>query len=321
MKTIINTLILLLSVSSAWAVDRPRLSISNAAPQAVEVFWLAPDGRRVSYGKIEPEGNQVILTTLGHRFVVVNGEHETEIVCNVPVTREVIKTGSIPDPQNTQPTAPASGVRFDPVIRDIEGWKVHIDPALLEGEHREQGTQALTMLANHLQRIAILVPADRLAKLREMEIWIEHSHPTLTNKQYHPSRQWLINNGHDPRLERKVHIPQAAALLSRAQMLQHPAVILHELAHAYHDQVLGFDHPEIRATYERAKAAGIYENVLSYTGREVRHYGLNNHKEYFAEATEAFFYRNDFYPFVRAELKEYDPRLHDLLVKIWETNE
>jgi len=39
--------------------------------------------------------------------------------------------------------------------------------------------------------------------------------------------------------------------------------------------------------------------------------------EYFAEGTEAYFYRNDFYPFCRAELKEHDPILHDLLVEIW----
>ena len=26
------------------------------------------------------------------------------------------------------------GVRFDPVIKNIEGWKIHVDPALLEGE-------------------------------------------------------------------------------------------------------------------------------------------------------------------------------------------
>ena len=50
----------------------------------------------------------------------------------------------------------------------------------------------------------------------------------------------------------------------------------------------------------------------------MRHYGLTDPMEYFAEGTEAFLYRNDFYPFVRAELKEHDPALHDLLVGIWE---
>ena len=98
---------------------------------------------------------------------------------------------------------------------------------------------------------------------------------------------------------------------------KHPYVVLHELAHAYHDQVLGFDHPKVVETFEKAKASGIYEKVLLYTGKKVRHYALSNHKEYFAEGTEAFFYRNDFYPFVAAELQEYDPDLYDLLVEIW----
>ena len=74
----------------------------------------------------------------------------------------------------------------------------------------------------------------------------------------------------------------------------------------------------LEVSAEKARAAGNYEKVLAHTGRMVSHYGLTNHKEYFAEGTEAFFYRNDFYPFVRAELKEHDPALHDLLIKIWE---
>ena len=212
-------------------------------------------------------------------------------------------------------------MRFQPVVRDIEGWTVSIEPALLDGPYREQGARALTMLANHLQRIKILVPARPLADLQKMGIWIEHAHPRLGAMQYHPSEQWLVANGHERDLAKMVHITRAAELLSRQQMLKHPAVILHELAHAYHDQVLGFDHPEIIAAYEQAKQAGTYEHVLLYSGRRVRHYALTDHKEYFAEGTEAYFYRNDFYPFVRAELKEHDPVLHDLLDKIWNSGE
>ncbi|MCH5373616.1 MAG: metallopeptidase, partial [Planctomycetes bacterium] len=75
--------------------------------------------------------------------------------------------------------------------------------------------------------------------------------------------------------------------------------------------------PEIIEAYQQAKADGKYENSLLYNGDHVRHYALTDHKEYFAEATEAYFYRNDFYPFVRAELKEHDPGLHELLEEIW----
>jgi hypothetical protein len=207
--------------------------------------------------------------------------------------------------------------RFDPAIKNIEGWTVHVDPKLLEGEHAEAGARALKMLANHLQRIAILMPEDRLVKMRKLEIWIEHDHPELGAMQYHPDVDWLTARGYDARLAKKVHVTRAASLLERHQMVKHPAVILHELAHAYHDQVLGFDEPRIKAAYDKAMKAGIYDKVLLYTGRKVRHYAATNPKEYFAEGTEAYFYRNDFYPFVRAELKQHDPVLHDLLEEIW----
>jgi dipeptidyl-peptidase-4 len=209
------------------------------------------------------------------------------------------------------------GVRFDPVVQTIEGWTVHVDPALIDGEAKELGARALRMLADHLNRISILMPAERLAQLRKLEIWIEHAHPTLGAMQYHPSVGWLRANGHDPRLARKVHIPRAKDLLSRGQLVKHPMVVLHELAHAYHDQVLGFDDERIVKAHVRAKESGKYDKVLLYTGEKVRHYGMTDHKEYFAEGTEAYFYRNDFYPFVRAELKEHDPDFHDLLEEIW----
>src|ERR1043165_4273418 len=163
-----------------------------------------------------------------------------------------------------QSSAEPAAAQFVPVEREIEGWKVHVEPALVEGDRAEEGERCLTLLANHLQRIKILVPAEPLAKLQHIEIWIEQNHPQLKSMQYHPSRQWLIEHGHDPRLARKVHITQARQLLSREQMLKHPALILHELAHGYHDQVLGFDNPEVIAAFERAKIARIYEEVLLY---------------------------------------------------------
>ena len=46
-------------------------------------------------------------------------------------------------------------------------------------------------------------------------------------------------------------------------------------------------------------------------------YALNNPQEYFAESTEAYFGVNDFYPFVRAELKEHDPDMSSLMQTLW----
>lgn len=213
---------------------------------------------------------------------------------------------------------PNPAVRFDPVVKEIEGWTVHIEPALLPGgEHAELGEQSLKMLANHLQRIVILMPKERLKELRTHEIWIEHKNPKAGSMQYHPSRRWLVGEGFDPRLAKKYHIPRAESLISRGQMIKHPAVVLHELAHAYHDQVLGFDDPRVIKAYEQAMQKKLYDKVLLFNGRQVRHYAATNHKEFFSEATEAYFYRNDFYPFVRAELAIHDPVTHALMVEIW----
>ena len=179
-------------------------------------------------------------------------------------------------PKRPGPGERLKGIRFHPVKKSIEGWTVHVDPAMLEGgEHAEEGSKALKMLANHLQRISILVPEDRLKKMKTLEIWIEHHHPSLGAMQYHPSVQWLKSNGHDPRLHRKVHVVRASALLSRGQMLKHPAVILHELAHAYHDQILSFNNKKIIDAFKKAEASKSYEKVLLFNGSTVRHYALS----------------------------------------------
>ena len=44
---------------------------------------------------------------------------------------------------------------------------------------------------------------------------------------------------------------------------------------------------------------------------------MTNEKEYFAESTEAFFSRNDFYPFNRTELEQHDPAMARLLRRLW----
>ncbi|MFT7302107.1 MAG: hypothetical protein ACI8UZ_000944 [Akkermansiaceae bacterium] len=224
---------------------------------------------------------------------------------------------------NAEPAATkkeAEKAHFDPIIKIIEGWNIHIDPKMLEGEHAEEGAKALKMLASHLQRIAIVIPEDRLKQLQTLEIWIEHDHLGINVEPgpYHPGVDWLVERGYDPRLAKKVHVTRAASLLDRKQLAKHPSVILHELCHAYHDQILGgYDEPRIKAAYEKAMKAGLYDEVIAHTGKKVRAYAASTHMEYFAEGTEAYFDRNDFYPFVRAELKEHDPVLHDLLEEIW----
>jgi hypothetical protein len=220
----------------------------------------------------------------------------------------------LPAPAEDKPPAEQPPVL---VAQEVEGWSVVLGADILREENREGRRKAMTALANHLQRIKYIVPEDRLEKLVKLPIWIEWHNEKLASMQYHPDRGWLIGHGHDPRLARHVHIPRAADLYNPATWAKHPYVVLHELAHAYHDQVLSFDDPEVIKVYDAAKEKKLYDKVLLYTGQHVRHYALTNHKEYFAEMTEAYFGVNDFYPFVRAELKEHDPAGFALMETVW----
>lgn len=211
--------------------------------------------------------------------------------------------------------APVSHPRTE---RVIEGWKVRVDERLLSGSENEAlGTTALGLIEADLRRIQLLVPADRLEKLREVPIVLDLDCGELKPMQYHPSADWLENNGYERSLARCVHIPRAAGYTDPTHVFTQPSCLLHELAHAFHDQVIGFGHQGVKSAFARAQLEKKYEKVLFIRGGERRHYALTNHKEYFAEATEAWFGTNDFYPFVRSELEQYDPALAKVLREVW----
>lgn len=220
----------------------------------------------------------------------------------------------------TPSRAPAEPARpTSHTLRQIEGWSVRIDDRLLQAPQDGLGTRALRFLENKLADIRAVVPADRVKKLQSIPIVLDLTHGKLGPMQYHPAAGWLQANGYSTDLAKCVHIPRAADLPTKRNINEQPWVILHELAHAYHDQVLGFDEPRIKEAYEKYKKSGHGEKVLLYDGRRVRHYALTNHMEFFAEMTEAYFGVNDFFPFNRAELKEAEPEIFTLLKDIWES--
>jgi hypothetical protein len=203
-------------------------------------------------------------------------------------------------------------------VRTIEGWTVRVDDRLLAPPEDAIGRRALQMLESKLVDITFVVPPDRLRKLRSVTIVIDLNCGGLRTMQYHPSEDWLAEHGYSRDLARCVHIPVAADLVTERSVREQPWVVLHELAHAYHDQVLSFDEPKIREAYEKYRSSGRGEQVLLFDGSRVRHYALTDRMEFFAEMTEAYFGSDDFYPFNRAELKTAEPEIFELMRSVWE---
>jgi hypothetical protein len=164
------------------------------------------------------------------------------------------------------------------------------------------------------------VPVIAVAELRKVSLWVSPEYPGVKPRaEYHPDANWLREHGRDPAMAKGVEFTNVR--LFESETTRMPAFALHELAHAYHDRVLGNSHAGIKAAYEEAKASGKYDKVERRDARgqvsTARAYAMTNPQEYFAETTEAFFGTNDFFPFTRAELKQHDPEMFALLEKLW----
>ncbi|MCD6049891.1 MAG: hypothetical protein K0Q55_1294 [Verrucomicrobia bacterium] len=201
--------------------------------------------------------------------------------------------------------------------RQMEGWTIHIDQRLLADENKDLSQRALRMLDNALYEIALIMPTNQLTKLRAVPIWLDLTHGKLTSMQYHPNANWLRENGYATNLVKCVHLPSAIGFTGLRHHRIQPWCVLHELAHAYHDRVLGFDEPRVKTLWEKWRQKPQYENILYIEGNTRRHYGLTDQKEFFAEMTESYFGMNDFFPFNRGELKEHEPEVFKLMEEIW----
>lgn len=204
----------------------------------------------------------------------------------------------------------------------VEGWTVVINKRLVE-EDSTATDKALELLGRQLRQIEQVVPAPAVAKLREVTLWFSPPYPSVIPKaEYHPGAGWLREHGRNPEMVKGVEFTNIRIFEAETERM--PNFALHELSHAYHDRFLpdGFENAEIKAAYERAKTEGLYDKVDRWAGKgrpytHERAYAMTNPMEFFAELSEAFFARNDFYPFTREELKQHDRETDLMLAKVW----
>lgn len=217
-------------------------------------------------------------------------------------------------PRAEEPAAPTHE------IRDVVGWKLHVSRRLL-ADRPEETARALDLLERQLAEIVRVVPAAAVERLRATPLWFSPEYPGVPPRaEFHPDPGWLRNNGRDPAMAKAVEFTNIAIFPEECSRM--PNFALHELAHAYHFRELGFDHEAIKDAYERARAAGLYDRVKRHHGAgrrptEERAYAMTNDKEYFAETSEAYFSRNDFFPFDREELRAHDPTMVNVLERVW----
>lgn len=227
---------------------------------------------------------------------------------------------------NARPTTDPPDHRLPEQLTDYEprsllGFPLQINKALLEHEP-ELLNRVLVMLGSDLHMMQEVLPPPAFKRLQSTIIWIELQgavvDPGMSGRGmcYHASREWVTAAGLLPDKAGGVEICRAQDFIDWRR--NQPFMTLHEFAHAWH-HIIGVDNPDIRAAYEHARDAGIYDQVMHNTqARPVKAYAMNNPTEYFSELTEAYFGLNDFEPFTRNQLQAHDPQGLAIIEKAWQ---
>src|SRR5215217_163383 len=203
----------------------------------------------------------------------------------------------------------------------IEGWTVRIDDRLLAAANKPLTDKALVLLAAQLKEVVRIVPAGPVAQLRKVTLWLSPPYPDAPDAaRYHAGEVWLSQPGRNMAMLKGIEFSNVLIFEKETQRM--PIFVLHELAHAYYDRVLG-EHADIKVAYARAMANKSYDCVERRRGPDQPikfepAYAMLDDWEYFAETSEALFGRNDFYPFTREDLTGHDPGMLALLQQMWQ---
>lgn len=199
----------------------------------------------------------------------------------------------------------------------LQGFDVYVNTSIAE---RPETQAALDVLDEDLEYVAGKVKTEHLKLFKQIKIWIEIKNQPRGSAWYlkNPTEEWIKANGYPPGVAKSIEITNVKNYVAWRNLNQ-PLLILHEMAHAYHDKHLSQELKEqITAAYNNALKSKQYDNVSHSEGGTRRAYALTSDYEYFAELTEAYFGENDFYPFNRAELEEFDPEGYELMQAAWD---
>lgn len=204
--------------------------------------------------------------------------------------------------------------------RTLVGFPLQINKALVEQDPALLET-VLVMLESDLRMMQAVLPEPAFQRLQSTTIWIELQgavvDPGMSGRGmcYHASREWVTAAGLLPDKAGGVEICRAQDFIDWRR--NQPFMTLHEFAHAWH-HIIGVDNPDIRAAYQHARDAGLYDHVMhNMQTQPVKAYAMNNPTEYFSELTEAYFGLNDFEPFTRSQLQSHDPQGLGVIEKWW----
>jgi hypothetical protein len=205
-------------------------------------------------------------------------------------------------------------------VRKIKGFQLIISNKVLEeNDKSDLERKPLDVLELELKTLSKVMPPKALEVLRKILIWVEWDEQVkmangrdgfATAIYYGGHQLQMLEKGQHPLKAKNVTILRMKSLAEEHQPKRDSGrcVILHEIAHAVHDQLIGFDNQKIKDAYRQAMQRKLYDPTM---------YASTNEKEFFAELTCAYFDQMDYYPRKRADLKKHDLATYQVMELVW----
>jgi hypothetical protein len=207
------------------------------------------------------------------------------------------------------------------VMHAAQGWEILMEKQL-EDEAPDLAKRALTRLEKKLGEMAAVLPAEALPDLRRVKIFLMYGPKAKAGgrssglEYFRPGaakhQAWL-----DPRMAPSVVIFNAANYATLSEFWAIKALV-HEFGHAQHLEHWPENRADIYEAWDHAMKAGLYQSLRPEDkGTHYPNYAAQNHLEYFAELTAAYFVGINYFPKDGAGLKAYDPTGYALIEKLW----
>jgi len=204
----------------------------------------------------------------------------------------------------------------------MEGFTLLISQDVEKANVTEFKTKPLEVLEGELKTITSVMNARALSGLRKLLIWVEWDESTSLSNGRGGSAVAVYYGGHQLSLLAQGKHPLQAKTVTvlslRSITREHQpdrtnprCVLLHEFAHAVHDQVLGMDHPRIKLAYQQAMERKLYDKAQ---------YVSTNPAEFFAELSACYLDKLHYYPQNRDDLKKHDANSYKTLESIWKSS-
>jgi hypothetical protein len=228
-----------------------------------------------------------------------------------------------PQPKPADKT-PAKADKAEPVagrkLKKIEGFTFLISDEALEADASGYERKPLEVLEYECKMLSKALSPKAVELLRKLTIWVDWDEqvPNYPGREgfwvatyYSGSAAQAPKDGRHPLQAKTVTIHSLKSMTRSHQPkndARNDSLLLHEFAHAVHDQLLSYDHAGVRAAYEQAIERRLYDKDS---------YAIINHREFFAEMSCAYLDRLSYYPHTRADLKKHDPVTYQTLEKVW----